>query len=173
VLTNKLKISGVLDVLFLLCSCAAVVHLAFAATAQDEARKIIQTTYNKRNIATSRLDFEGYWRSHTDDFVYISKTGKRKGANQLKQESARLFNVAQSMSGHTTIENMTLAGNTAKVIIRDFGIIVIPVSATQKNVIKVTERASDTWVKRNGRWLQSQSKSLSSYMTVNGKPVKH
>ena len=146
---------------------------AVADTAQDQARKAIQANYVKRDAAASRKDANAYWSLRTDNFVWISKNGKRKTAKQLKPETVKMFNAAESLNGRAIIQKFTLKGDTATVLVKDSGTIVIPVSKTRKNVIKVAETASDTWIKRNGKWLQSQSKALTAVVTINGKAVKY
>ena len=146
---------------------------AVADSAQDQAHKAIQANYVKRDAAASRKDANAYWSYRTDNFIWISKNGKRKTAKQLKPETVKMFNAAESLNGRAVIQKLTVKGDTATVLVKDSGTIVIPVSKTRKNVIKIAETASDTWVKRNGKWLQSQSKTLTAVLTVNGKTVKY
>ena len=144
---------------------------AASDAALKAARKGIQAGYSKRDATSAKLDYDGFWSTRTKNYVWISKDGRRKGIKQLREETRRLFNAAESINGRAAIQKITLKGNTATVLIKDSGTVVIP-AKNKKNVIKVTERASDTWVKSGNKWLLSQSRSLASYVTVNGKQVK-
>ena len=161
---------------FFLSACGSVVmtESALADTAQAEAQKAIRAIYDKRSAAIAEFDAEGAWSNHANGYISITTKGERITAAQSKENLQTLLDVAESISSHTIMQKITLKGDTATVLIRDSATVVFPdpKSEDKKGVFKATERAVDTWVKRKGLWLHTQNKTLSSFVTVNGKQIK-
>ena len=161
--------------IFVVMMAIALVSTSRAYAEETEevtgARVLIEEAYKQKNTAASELDVEGVFRTRTEDYVSVSKDGKRQGVAELKPKMAKMFAVAESITGHTTIEKFSLDGDTATVATHEMGTVIIPISDTKKRSIIVEGRYSSTWVYRDGKWLHALDETLESNSTVEDNPV--
>lgn len=144
-----------------------------AQTKQQVAtvRKTIDAAYKAEDVAFANYDIEGSMQNHASDYVGITKSGKRYTRQQVEQLTIAMLSNASEVSANTVIERVTLNGNRANVQIKTYSKMHLAGKDGKTRILAGTERRDDTWVKQGERWLRTQGKQLSSYITLDGKPV--
>ena len=156
------------------------------ADARSDAKNGIQKAYNTLNAAVARKDLNGVMAHRDPNYVFISAKGEQKNAQQARAATEALLRVARSARIKSTVQNVTLRKGGAVVSVKEnarFVLVVPPrrsarqgtLQLTQptaaKQVMVVNNTAREFWVKQGGRWRTKQSRTLSTKVTVNGKPV--
>lgn len=142
------------------------------ANATADARKAIQAIYDSHNAAVARKDLDGALAHRTQDYVSIGAKGDRKSLEQSRQVLRRLFAAMEWAQGSSVIQKITLKDDTAIVLVKEKGRLVLANPQTgQKATLDINGLSRDVWVRRQGRWLVKQSQNLQSKITRNGQPV--
>ncbi len=141
------------------------------ADSSADARKAIQLQYDRSNAAITRRDSTGTFAIYSPSFVAVDKNGKKHTLANLKQQSQVVFTQARIITGTTKIQTITLKGNTALVRVAEHSKMVGTDPATKSDSTLVFDSTSnDSWISTGGKWLQINSKTLTSKETINGRP---
>ena len=141
--------------LLFLVALAALAPAGFAQDVQT-AQKAIQAQYDKRSAAALKKDIAGSLAINTSEFVSIGLKGDKRTIEQLKPEFKQVFEVIKSYSITTKITQCIVKGETATVSTREA--VVVVTKSTQES----ESTSEDLWVKKNGQWLRTQNKLLST-----------
>jgi hypothetical protein len=143
------------------------------ADAVTEARKAVQSIYDKRNAAVAAKDLKGILSNCTPDFVYIAKDGQKGGLSVLKKRLLPLLSLAQKPKVTTTRQKFTLKGKEVTTVVKTHieSLFFSPTSQTPSKMV-VDDTSEDVWIQSEKGWLQKRKKSLSDVMTIDGKPVQ-
>jgi ketosteroid isomerase-like protein len=168
---NVMLLRRTLPIALALCALT-ILAPGTRADATSEARKAIQTLYNKQNAAAAKKDVEGVLANRTPDFEAIAVNGQKLTMDQVRQNIEQLLAVAQSIKATTAIKSFRLKGNNATVTTREHAEFVTtnPQTSTPAKVV-IDGTSQDTWIKSGKGWQIKRSKALTEKMTVNGKAV--
>jgi hypothetical protein len=134
---------------------AALAVFASPTLAQD-AQKAIQAQYDKRSAAALKKDVEGSLAINAPEFVSIGLKGDKRTMAQLKPQLTQVFASIQSYTITTKITKCTVKGDSATIKTLDNVVI------SGKNTQESEATSEDLWFKKNGQWLRTQNKLLSS-----------
>ena len=134
---------------------AALAALAPAALA-DDAQKAIQAQYDKRATAATKKDALGSLSINAPEFVSIGIKGDKRALEELKVQLPKTFGALKSFKVTTKITKFSLQGDKATVKIHD------NITMVGKGTQESEATSEDTWIKRSGQWLRTQSKLLSN-----------
>ncbi len=162
--------------LFMVALLLAVVTFAplAHADAASDARKAIQTAYDRENAAAARKDVNGMFANETSDFEDITKEGRKVNLTEMRAQLGRVMAGIQSIKATTTIQKFSLKGQQAIVVAKGHAEMTGVNPNNHSTVKAIIENTSeDLWVKTKRGWLQKRSKTLteSTHTTINGKPV--
>jgi hypothetical protein len=142
--------------------------------AQDAAtvKKTLQAQYNKEAAALMKKNVEAALSINTSDYTVTDIKGKSLSLAQIKQAFSQLTAISESIQLSSTVEKVTLKGNTAVVVTSDKSLFVLvnPQNG-QKGKMEGTSRNEDLWVQKNGAWKRQKNKVLSNKTLLNGKPL--
>jgi ketosteroid isomerase-like protein len=156
-------------VLFAVTILAPVAH----ADPTADARKAMQTVYDKVAAAMAKKDMNGVMAYFTPDFQQIGPDGRKATLAEMKQMIQMQMQMMQNPKMKTTIQKFSLKGKEAKATVKQHFAASIVNPQTSK-VIKVAsdETSDDTWVKTARGWQLRKSVTLTSRQTADGKPIK-
>ena len=143
---------------------AALTALAPAVLAQD-ARKAIQAQYDTRSAAALKKEVAGSLAINAPEFVAIGLKGDKRTLAQLKPQLTQVFASIKSYTIRTKITNCVVKDDSATVKTLD------RVTIVGKNTQESEATSEDLWIRKNGQWLRTQNKLLSSTIK-NTKPGK-
>ncbi len=164
----------------LLSAAAAAAFLllnggAAHADATSDARRALQTLYDKTNAAAANKDLNGVLAYMTPDFVATGAKGEKRTVADLRAQLAQIFPLLQSWSGASRIQQVTLnnGGGAATVVVKEnVRMLMVNPQTKQKAVLESTGVSRDVWVKSGGGgWRMKQSRTLSAKALLNGKPA--
>ncbi len=136
---------------------AALTALSPAAFAQD-TQKAIQAQYDKRSAAALKKDAPSALAINDPEFVSIGTKGQKQTLAQIKPLVVQAFAKAKSYSVVSKITHCQLSGDKATVSVTDTVKILNINSPLPLEMVAISE---DSWVKKSGQWLRTQSKRLS------------
>jgi len=163
-----------------------IVIVAFAyspALAQSDAVKTMNAYYAKDDALTLKMDFAGLKKLKgeysTKDYVSYGqpdKNGKAKKSTRA-EEFKSLDGIAAFIdsvkSGQSHIEHLTLGKTTAVAIVSSRGELKtkkLP-SDGKAHMMGSISVSQDTWIKVGRSWKMKTSKTLSSHVTLDGRPL--
>jgi ketosteroid isomerase-like protein len=143
------------------------------ADATADARKAIQTLYDRESAAAEKKDAKGTTGQITPDYIGIGKGGSRSDAAQLRQDVQMLLSMFKTLKVSQTVQSLTLKGNQAVVTMKAHIVGLIGDPSSQKTHQMVVDSVSeDTWVRSGARgWLLRRSKTISERSLADGKPL--
>lgn len=139
---------------------AALVALTSSAQAKDD-QKAIQAQYDKRSAAAAKKDVVGSLAINAPEFVSIGPKGDKRTMAQIKPQITQAFSSLKSYLLTTKITKCVVAGNTATVRTLD------SLTLVGKNTQESEATSEDTWIKKDGQWLRTQNKLLTSKIKSN------
>ncbi len=142
------------------------------ADATSDARRALQTLYDKTNAAAARKDANGVLAYMTPDFVATGVKGEKRTVADLRAQLTQIFPLLQSWRGGSRIQQVTLKGGAATVVVKEnVRMVLVNPQTKQKAVLDSMGTSRDVWVKSGGGWRMKQSRNLSSKALLNGKPA--
>jgi ketosteroid isomerase-like protein len=151
------------------CVAAAPVR----ADTPAQARAAIQKVLDGWNAAAARKDIAGMFAHHTPDHVSFGSDGTKEPLADVRAQFVRILPTIRKAEGKTVIRSLTLKGDTATVVTDSVGTVVFAADPKTKGetTFRTVSSERTLWVKRNGAWLEKESRELSSTSTADGKPV--
>jgi ketosteroid isomerase-like protein len=150
-----------------------IVPLASPAYADPiaDARKAIQTAYDRMSAAVVNRDINGILAYYTTDYESIQRNGTQDGPAESRHQIQIMFNMMKSIKVSQAVQNVTLKGNTAQVLEKTHLEGITSDAQTKKPHKFIGDYVSDDiWVKGPKGWLMKRSKSLYEHATLDGKP---
>ena len=136
---------------------ATLATLAPTALAQD-AQKAIQAQYDKRSAAALKRDIAGALAINAPEFISVGTQGQKQTLAQIKPLLVQAFAKSKSYAVVSKITRCQVSGDKATVSVTD----TVKILATNGTIPQELEAVSeDSWVKKSGQWLRTQSKRLS------------
>ncbi|WP_309718826.1 hypothetical protein [Armatimonas sp.] len=148
--------------------------LAAPVVAQDTAtvQKAIQAQYNKEAAAFMKKDISAGLSINTSGFATTDTKGKKTTLAEFKAALTQIISAAQSIKLSSTVEKVTVKGETATVIVSDKSLFVLTNPQTKKSTkVEGASRNEDTWIKQAGVWKRQKNRALTSQSLMDGKPV--
>ena len=144
------------------------------ADPSSDARKAIQSLYNRQDAAAARRDANGTFAGRSPQFVSIDKNGRHTPLAQEQQRVTGMFANATKITAATQIAHFTLQGSKALVTVKEKArlFVVNPRNKAQKADLQINSVSNDIWTKTPSGWQELESKEISGQTLVNGKPVK-
>ena len=159
--------------LLALCLLTCAASGVAQADATSDARKAIQAIYNKVDQAVARRDFKGAFASHAADYYYIDAKGRKITLAQLRRVTPRIMDAMQSYKSKTTLQKLTLKGNTASVVSRDHTEATFVNPQTQKSSRVVVDSVlQESWIKTKQGWQRKWARNISSRQTLDGRAIR-
>jgi ketosteroid isomerase-like protein len=159
--------------LLVLCLLTCAASGVAQADATSDARKAIQAIYNKIDGAVARRDFKGAFASHAPDYYYIDAKGRKLTLAQLRRVTPRILDAMRTYKSKTTLQKLTLKGNTASVVSRDHTEATFVNPQTQKNARVVVDSVlHETWIKSKQGWLRKSARNVSSRQQLDGRVIR-
>nr|WP_309689198.1 nuclear transport factor 2 family protein [Armatimonas sp.] len=152
----------------------AAILLAAPAVAQDTVtlKKTLQAQYNKEAAAFMKKDIDSALSINTSDFTTTDTKGKKLTLAEFKAAFMQITTIAQSIKLSSTVEKVTLKGDTATVTVSDKSLFTLANPQTGKKAqMEGASRNEDTWVKKSGVWKRQKNRALSNKTLMDGKPV--
>jgi hypothetical protein len=148
-------------------------HLIAWAGLITDAKKAIQSQYDRSNLAITRKDTTNLFAIFSPEFVAQDTKGHKYKLADLRQQAQKLFDQARSISGTSKIIAITVKSNTALVRVTEHSIMIgnDPSTKTDSTVI-MDSVSEDVWVLTSGQWLQTKSKAITAKTTLNGRPFE-
>ncbi len=164
----RLSVSSFATSLWLLTVCTPSVR----ADATADARRAIQTAYDKMDAAAARKDAKAMLAYYASDFQFISAKGRKRDLKFQQETLPRVLAAAQSMRGKTTVRKLTLKGREAKALVHSRGVMTFINRNTQQISTLIVESVSkEIWSKTGQRWLKKRVRNLSEKQTLDGRLV--
>jgi ketosteroid isomerase-like protein len=150
-------------------SCVAPVM----ADATANAKKEIQSLYDKMDAAAAKKDIKGMTASLDPNYMAVSAKGQKMTLQQMRGQMTQIMTMLKELKTKTVIQKLTLKGKTATVNTKQ--------TLTSKGMnpqsqqtmkIEVQDTSTNTWVKSGTTWKLKETKSLATKQFLNGKPVQ-
>ena len=142
------------------------------ADATSDARRALQTLYDKTNVAAAKKDLNGVLAYMAPDFVATGEKGEKRTVADLRAQLSQIFPLLQSWRGGSRIQQVTIKGNAATVLVKEnVRMVMVNPQTRQKAVLDSMGTSRDVWVKQGSGWRMKQSQTLSSKALLNGKPA--
>ncbi len=155
--------------------CIAALFFPITAFAQSgssaTAPPEIAAAYAAMNQGAEQHDPNPIFRSYTPDAIGIEPNGKTYSFRSMDKMTHDMIVNAQSSTGTTDIQKVVVQPDGVTVTLHQHAIMTNINPKTQfldTTVIDYIER--DHWVKYKGQWRINRAHTLSSSMTLNGKP---
>src|SRR5256885_12420964 len=88
------------------------------ADATAEARRAIQSRYDRINATVLKRDIKGLKAFYTTDYVFVGQRGDKHGLSELQAGLERVLPRTTEVHGKTVVESIRLTGNTAVARVR-------------------------------------------------------
>jgi ketosteroid isomerase-like protein len=152
---------------------AAIALCSFALAGCGNADKAeIEKSYAGIDQAMNAKDAAKFTSFYSDKFSAKAPNGQTATKAMLQQGLGAAFNMAQSIDSKTTVEDVSVSGETATAKIKQHVTIKINNPLTGKPADVVTDATkSDTWAKEGGAWKLTATQTSSSNTTVDGKTM--
>lgn len=148
--------------------------LATPVLAQDAAaaKKTFQALYNKEATAFMKKDLETALSINTANYTATDTKKKTVSLADLKAQFTQIMGLAETIKLSSTVEKVTVKGDTALVLVSDKSQFVLKNPQTgQKMTLEGTSRNEDTWVKQGGTWKRQKNRALANTSLRDGKPI--
>ncbi len=158
--------------LLLLCLGVCQAPSAGADTAA-QARKAIQTAYDREDAAAAHRNINGILSNYAPDYQDREPNGLKVGLADVRQSLVVMFQNARAVTAKTTIQNFTLQGSKAIVTTKEYAMLTVASKAEHGQLHKIVLNSTDedTWAKRGNRWLKVSTRTLRQSEMIDGKPL--
>lgn len=133
------------------------------------ARKAINAAYKAEDAAFVRANAKASMSSYAPSYIYATKDGGKYSRQGFEDHLTRLLKTARNINYRTTIERVTLNGNSASVRIKTHAKMRLMNSEGKLRDYTGSEQRVDTWTNQRGKWLRTHGKQISISHTVDGK----
>lgn len=156
-------------------SAAAQAYAAGTGTRSEQeaaARQAITAAYNDLNDALMRRDVADAFAHYAPDYVSVNQNGRRMNLPKLRERAGSLLRSVESAKAITKIQKFHAQNDMAFCEIKEGARFLFVHPRTRKTTLmRVRSTSRDRWVRRGGRWLLVQSRTLQETITLNGQPV--
>jgi hypothetical protein len=136
------------------------------------ARQAITAAYNDLNDALMRRDVADLFAHYAPDYVSVNQDGRRMNLPRLRERVVSLLRNVESAKAITKIQKFYVQNDMAFCEIKEGARFLFVHPKTRKTTLmRVRSTSRDRWVRRGGRWLLAQSRTLQATTTLDGKPV--
>jgi hypothetical protein len=175
--------TGNMKILHLLTSLTFGIAVLTVAPAQGDPTKAIAAYYAKDDALALKADYAGLKKlkleNSTSDFVSVVKAGKtgktitRTRADEFAQLDGFSKIIDSIVKSNSHIDRITQGKKAIVVTVTSSGELKTKKLPQDGKVHRLanTGTSEDTWVKVGGAWKIKQSKSLTSKMLLDGKPL--
>lgn len=126
-----------------------------------EARRAIQTEYDRANQAYVKKDLDKSLAAHAPEFHFTAVTGERIYRPELRTKRKAVFQRCSQLSASSKITGIQLNGNRAIVQVAEkWGWMGPGFWPGSKKLYKSEDTAQDTWVKTAQGWKMTSSSNL-------------
>ncbi|GEM_PF-2917885 len=143
--------------------------LLLADAEEDRAKALIQSIYDEWNAALKKRDLPAFERNHTSDYIYIDRKGTKRPLKHLIAEIRGLLPKLDAREAETKIESIKVKGETATVEMEEKAFLFLKREDGTSARVEVQTYGRDFWVRRNGKWLLKQSRTLEEKMLMDGR----
>ncbi len=152
--------------------CLALLWAGTAARADVPLKQTFQKLYAARDQAVDSKDYAAIFASYSPDFIKIHLHGNKDNLQALKAHYIEAATKATIIVSASALQSVSASGPTATAVVADTIKVVFTDPRSGNSVVAqaiVTNR--DIWAKTKSGWLETNSKTLSAQITLNGKPV--
>lgn len=137
------------------------------AVAAEDGETAIPAALDLVEQALERRDVQTLFSHHAPDYVGTGLDGNTTTLLQARADAVQVLRLAKYVAQVHWIDELTVTGSTAAVVIRERTILVLANPETgQPRLFDIRNRIAFGWREEGGRWLIASSRTLEETVTT-------